>query len=112
MTFVALEAMQGLHGGSQGFDGLIHGQIATVMSSQNAGQPETDIGRTGAHGHSFLMAELIIIRGEPGGFSRYKSCKVMPGSPGNLPEKTAVLFCQRFNRLCGQRQIKQPTEQR
>jgi len=65
---MAFQSVDGGHGIGQFIDDLINGQIAAVMGSENAGHPEADIGRTGAHGQAVLVGDLIIIGGQPGGF--------------------------------------------
>ena len=93
---IAFQTADGRHGAGQFFDDLVHRQVAGIIGCQDAGQPEADIGRTGAHGQAVLMGNLVVVGRQPGCLGADKVREIAPGPPGDLPEEEAVRFRQRL----------------
>ncbi len=113
MPLVTLQAGNAGHAGTQPVDDLVDGQVAAVTGTEGAGQPQPDIGGTGAHRQAGLVGDLVVVGRQPAGVGADKGRKIAPGPAGHLAEQEAVLCRQRlYPPPLTWRQVQQPAEQR
>ena len=92
---VKFQPADALQRAGEPFKELVQGQVAAVVGPQGAGQPETDVGRAGAHGEAVLMGHLVVVRGEPRGIGADEGREVAPGAAAHSPQEAQVRLRQR-----------------